>query len=42
MTSLSYPQGTFGEREEEEGGHREGEGADGAGQAGTHDEALPV
>lgn len=40
--AVSYLQGPAGEREEEEGGHREREGADGAGEAGPDAEAVPV
>lgn len=39
---LSDLQGSAGEREEEEGSHGEGEAADGAGEAGADDEAVPV
>lgn len=39
--AVSYLQGPAGQREEETGGYREGEGADGAGETGAHDEAVP-
>lgn len=42
LYTVCYLQGPAGEREEEEGGHRKGEGADGAGEAGSDDEALSV
>lgn len=41
-TAVSYLQGTGGEREEKERGHREREGDDRAREAGSDEEALSV